>query len=104
MNAIVSSWLNPYSGVAVSAVTSNVVDVTRTLAWTFSWRTTAGSVSTHTLQLSCSNDSTAGFVNSTVFGTGTPAVIEGQNAVRWARFQREPSGASVTIDLNRVEG
>lgn len=104
-------WYDPYGGIAVSAVTSQTVDLRDAIAWTMSWTTTAGTTSAHTLQVSNSSVNAsltsvpnASFVNYVTFGTGTPAVIVGDPGVRYARFLRVASGASVVIDLNKQVG
>jgi hypothetical protein len=107
-----AAWVytDPFQGLAPSIVTSNVVDVRDAVQWTTSWYTTSGSVSTHTLQLSNhsaerpDDPTNASFVNFVAFGTGTPAVIEPPAGVRWARFLRTVSDASVQLDVNKQVG
>lgn len=105
-------WYDPYSGITASQVTSNVVDLRDAVAWTASWYTTSGTTSVVTMQISNSparpmlgeTPAAASWVNYATFGTGSPAVIVGDIGVRMVRFLRLPSGASVTLDLNKVFG
>lgn len=102
-------WVDPYSGITASQVTSNVVDLRDAIAWTASWYTTSGTTSVVTIQTSNSSarpllgetPAAASWVNYTTFGTGSPAVIVGDAGIRYARFLRLPSGASIVLDLNK---
>lgn len=109
MSRLVKTHINPFEGLAESVVTSNSFDLRAAVAWTLSWYTTTGTTSAHTLQISnysgehVSSVST-GYINYTTFGTGTPAVVEPPPAVRYGRVLRSASGASVVVDIARMEG
>ena len=52
MSRIYSVHINPYSGKAESAVTSNVFHLMDAFDWSYSWYTTSGTASNVTLELS----------------------------------------------------
>lgn len=111
MNRLFPVFYAPYSGLTASQVTSNTIDLRDAAEWTFSWRTTAGSVSTHTLQYSNHSGRAgdgdppeASWVDDVNFGTGTPALLSGTAGARYARYLRNPSDGSVTIEVNKLVG
>ena len=101
---------NPYQGLAASVVTSNPIDFRDALACTFSWYTTAGTTSAHTLQASNSSASidaipAASWVNYVAYGTGTPAVVGVDDRFRYGRIIRTVSGSSVVQEFSKlIEG
>lgn len=111
-----TAWIpmdNPFQGLAASVVTSHPIDFRDAVAWSFSWYTTAGTTSAHTLQLSntsvdirsdLSTIVEASWVNYTTFGTGTPAMFFGDAGARWGRILRNPSGSSQVQEFAKLIG
>lgn len=102
---------DPYRGLAASVVTSNVIDLRDAIYWSWSWRTTSGTTSQHTLQLSntsidvasdMSGAPEAGWMSYATFGTAAPAIAFGSAGAAWGRIVRTPSGASVVVELNKM--
>ncbi len=108
-----ASYQDPFRGLAVSAVTSNLIDTRAAFDVSLSWRTTSGSSSVNTYQIS----NASGFNMSipettwsdwTVFGDGSiPATqpsgvstFEPPLGYRFARILKELSGASFEINVN----
>src|SRR5687767_11898919 len=110
MSHVAWVWTNPYEGLAASVVTSNAIDLRDALAWSYSWYTTAGTVSAHTFQVSNSSAESpadvpnASYVARDAFGTGTPALITGDPGIRWGRIIKVVSGSSVVVDFNKQVG
>ena len=110
MARTVHAYENPFRGVAESAITSNVIDLRDAFDWSFSYYTTSGTVSAHTLQLSnafdIENIAEATWSTWTQFGkTGLGSVATTKFpplGVRFARFLRSASGASISIDVNKL--
>ena len=113
MSRIYSVHINPYSGKAESAVTSNVFHLMDAFDWSYSWYTISGTTSNVTLELSNSgvqDDASipeASWSRWTSFGATSPAPASQATlefpplGIRWGRFRRSASGASVTIDVNK---
>jgi hypothetical protein len=111
MSRVLWVQINPFNGVAESAVTSNVFDLRDAVEWTFSWRTTSGTTSAHTLQLSNSSvriglDTVppASFINDKTFGTGSPDLIEPSMSARYGRMLRDVSNATLAIEVHKLVG
>lgn len=102
--------INPFDGVAESAITSELIDLRDAFDWSFSYYTTSGTVSAHTLQLSNAvgpeSIAEASWSNWTQFGkTGLGSVATTKFpplGVRYARILRAASGASITININKL--
>ena len=108
-----ASYLDPFRGKDVSAVTSAIIDTRAAFDLTLSWRTTSGVSSVNTYQIS----NASGFnmlipettwSDWTVFGDGViPAnqpsgvsTFEPPLGYRFARVLKELSGASFEINVN----
>jgi hypothetical protein len=107
------AWVHtdPYSGLAASQVTSHAFSLREALAATFSWHTTAGTVSGCTLFVSNhSHDGQPGelstadasWVAYAGYGTGTPAVIPIEPGIRYGHFRRTVSGSSIVVNVNMI--
>ena len=105
--------INPFDGLADSAVTSNTVPIWDAFDWTLSFRTTAGSGSTLTWQLSNATGDAfsdpvvpeVSWSDWTVVGQSGVALsgttwLEGPLGARYVRFLR--SDASQVVELNKV--
>ena len=98
---------DPYGGLPESAVTSNVVDARDAYTLTYSVWTSAGTTSLLTLQVS--NDGAriddpiaeASWSVWTAFTPTGPTMVTGPVGVRWHRWLRTPSAASVRITANK---
>ena len=55
MSRTYSVYINPYKGLASSIVTSNVINMQDAFDWSYSWRTTSGTTSRVTVELSNAN-------------------------------------------------
>ena len=109
-----ASFQNPFRGLAESATTSNVIDTRLTFDVTLSWRTTSGTTSTTTYQLSNGDGlrntqaiPETSWSDWTVFGntgvSGQPSLVTTLDpplGYRWARILRENSGASFEVFMN----
>jgi len=118
MSRTYSVPLRPYKGVAESGVTSRVFHLLDAFDWSYSWYTTSGATSRVTLELSNSPvgpHDTASIPEAswslwTVFGHTPPPTPSGASiefpplGVRYGRFRRWVSGASVTVDANKQVG
>ena len=93
----------PYSGIAESAVTSNVFLTVDAVMVNFSWITSSATASTLTLQGTESDGLNAALPESewqnmravTALGYYSMTTIP-----RWLRFQRNPSASSSTLYLS----
>jgi hypothetical protein len=110
MARTVPAFTNPFSNLAESAKTSGVIELRDAFDWSFSYYTISGTVSRHTLQLSNAYDiesiPEASWSVWTHFGTtglGSVATIKFPPlGVRFARILRKASGASITININKL--
>jgi len=110
MARTVPAFTNPFTGIAESAKTSGVVELRDAFDWSFSYYTTSGTVSLHTLQLSNAYDiesipeaSWSVWTHFGKTGLGSSATIKFPPlGVRFARFLRSASGASITININKL--
>lgn len=110
MARTVPAFTNPFAGVAESAKTSGVIDLRDAFDWSYSYYTSGGTTSAHTLQLSNAYDiesiPEASWSNWTQFGKtglGSVATIKFPPlGVRFARILRTASLASLTIDINKL--
>jgi hypothetical protein len=90
---------NPYKGLAESVVTSGVIDLRDAFDYTLSYRTTAGSTSTFTFQVS--NWSEASSIPETAWSNWTVDVVSSTTYLQppmgfaYARLLRTVSGASL---------
>ena len=98
--------INPFAGVASAGTTSAVVDLRDAIAWSYSYYTTSGTTSAHTIQVSNSNAASgsvpaASFVDYRTFGVSDSkgAIVFGDVGMRYARFLRDVSNGSFTIDI-----
>lgn len=99
MSRIVQHFEDPFAGTS-SATTSNVVDLRYAFEWTLSFRTTAASLSTTTLQLSNAEGGVPRSIAETAWSTwtviGTAGLPSGHTTLepplgyRFARFIRTP--------------
>ncbi len=113
------NWIDPFSGVAVSALTSNVISTRYAYDLTVSYFTVSGVPSTHTWEVSNSsiNDvfhggtiPEASWSEWTSFGsyavphaTSKATTLDPPLGFRWARILREGSGATLDITVGRFE-
>ncbi len=109
-----AAFQNPFLRLAESAVTSNLVDTRYAFDVTLSWRTTSGTTSITTYQISngdglknTSSIPETSWSDWTVLGTigitGQPSLVTTLDpplGYRWARILRENSGASLEIFMN----
>ena len=110
MARTVPAYTDPFSGVAESGKTSNVLDLRDAFDWSFSYYTTGGTVSLHTLQLSNAADpeniaeaSWSAWTHFGKTGLGSLATIKFPPlGVRFARVLRVASGASLVINVNKL--
>lgn len=110
MARTVPAFSDPFANKAESAITSDILDLRDAFDWSFSYYTTSGTVSAHTLQLSNAYDiesiAEASWSNWTQFGkTGLGSFATTKFpplGVRFARFLRSASGASITINVNKL--
>lgn len=112
MARTVAVYADPYTGLAESVITSNIVDLRDAFDLSVSWFTTDGTVSVVTLQIS--NDdriesiAEASWSNFTRFAQTAPlppsqaSTLFPALGVRYLRFLRKvSSAASVQINLNK---
>lgn len=90
---------DPYSGLAVSVVTSNVIDLRDAFDWTLSTWTSAGTASPLTVQVTSDGTleadiTAASWSNFTTFTASAATVTSPLLGARWARVLRTPSLAS----------
>lgn len=106
-----AKWIsmdNPYQGLAASIVTSNPIDFRDALACTFSWYTTAGTVSAHTLQASNSSAEidaipAASWVNYVAYGGVAPAaIVDVPDRFRYGRILRVVSGSTMVEEFSKL--
>lgn len=108
-----SQYINPFEGVGESALTSNVFDVRDAFDLTLSWRTTSGTASVHSYQVSnvasqaSAQSATweAHWSTVTAFGSAggsTTTTYEPPLGHRFARIIRPASGASLVIEVNKM--
>jgi hypothetical protein len=118
------TYIDPFSGLNASVLTSNIVSTRYAFDMTLSVYTTAGSSSTYTYQVSnASGNPHDGVLSSgnTPSTLGIPEaswsnwtdlltnLVSGATTwdpplgYRWARIMRTGSDASVTVDINRWE-
>jgi hypothetical protein len=113
------NWIDPFSGVAVSALTSNVVSTRLAFDLTVSYFTVSGTTSTLTWEISNStiNDvfhggtiPEASWSQWTSFGSYAQPHVSSKATTfdpplgyRWARILREGSGATFNITVGRFE-
>jgi hypothetical protein len=110
MARTVPAFTNPFSNLAESVKTSGVIELRDAFDWSYSYYTISGTVSLHTLQLSNAFDvesiPEASWSVWTQFGKtglGSHATIKFPPlGVRFARIIRSTSGASVTININKL--
>ena len=110
MARTVPAHTNPFKGIAESALTSGVIDLRDAFDWSFSYYTTSGTVSQHTLQLSNADDveniPEASWSNWTKFGTtallSVATIKFPPLGVRFARILRKGSTASLVININKL--
>jgi hypothetical protein len=112
------SYIDPFSGVAVSTTTSNVISTRYAYDLTVSYFTTSGVTSTLTWEIS--NSSMNPFIGETIpegswsqwtsFGsyavphaTSKATTFDPPLGYRWARIVREASGATFAITVGRFE-
>ena len=103
---------NPYKGLAESIITSKVLDMSDAFDWSYSWRTTSGVTSAVTMDISNakSRDSIQEkqWSRWTAFGHTAPPTPSGSSTefpplgVRFVRFRRQISAASIAIDVNKL--
>jgi hypothetical protein len=98
--------LDPYSGLAVSVVTSNVIDLRDAFDWTFSTWTSAGTTSPLTVQISSDGTleadiAAASWSNFTTFSASAATVTSPLLGARWGRLLRTPSLASHQFRVNK---
>jgi hypothetical protein len=111
-------FIDPFSGVPESVVTSNVISTRFAFDLTVSHYTTSGVTSTMTYETSnaSANPFTGGTINEaawsqwTSFGsyamphpTSKATTFDPPLGYRWARIVRENSGASHQINVHRLE-
>jgi len=97
--------IDPFAGLAVSVVTSNVVDLRDAWAASFSNYTSAGTGSNHTIQLSNAsvdvglhgNPTEASWVDYKALSVKSHTPIG--HTARYARVLRTPSQASWVFDI-----
>lgn len=90
---------DPFSGLAVSVVTSQIIDLRDAFDWTLSTWTSAGTASPLTLQVTSDGTTSADITaaswsNWTVFTPSGATVVAPILGVRWARILRNPSTGS----------
>jgi hypothetical protein len=100
-----SIWVNPFAGVAESALTSNVLDCRDAFDISMSFNTTSGTSSVLTYYVSNSSVEKPGDVPQTSFSAwttivppSTVSVFEPPLSFRWAVVKRPASGCSWQID------
>ncbi len=104
---------DPFRGLAVSALTSNVMDTRGAFDITLSWRTTSGNTSINTYQISNASgfnmlipettwSDWTNFGDQVIPATQPSGVttFEPPLGYRFARIQAEQSGASFEINVN----
>jgi len=112
MARTVDVFVDPYTGLAESIITSNVVDLRDAFDLSVSWYTTAGAASVVTLQISnadlIESIAEASWSNFTRFAQNAPlppsqaSTLFPALGVRYMRFLRKvASAASVQINLNK---
>lgn len=110
MARTVPAFSDPFTGVAESAKTSQVLDLRDAFDWSFSYYTTDGTVSLHTLQLSNAvgpedipEASWSAWTHFGKTGLGSLATIKFPPlGVRYMRMLRIASGASLSINVNKL--
>lgn len=110
MARTVPAFTDPFTGLAESYKTSGVIELRDAFDWSYSYYTTSGTVSLHTLQLSNAEDGEsipeASWSVWTRFGKtglGSVATIKFPPlGVRFARILRTASGASLVINVNKL--
>ena len=110
MARTVHSYTDPFRDVAESGKTSAVIDLSDAFDWSLSYYTTDGTVSLHTLQLSNAPDienipeaSWSAWTHFGKTGLGSLATIKFPPlGLRYARILRIASGASLTININKL--
>ena len=110
MARTVQSYTDPFRDVAESAKTSGVIDLSDAFDWSYSYYTTGGTTSLHTLQLSNAPDienipeaSWSAWTHFGKTGLGSLATVKFPPlGVRYARILRTASTASLTIHVNKL--
>lgn len=110
----ISVHVDPYDGQSESNVTSDVIDLRDADDYTLSVRTTSGTTSAYTYQVSNATGriQTAGNIPESSWSNAISADIPTSTdllddlplAVRWGRVLRETSGSSLVFDLNKQVG
>lgn len=108
---ILPQYIDPYVGLAASVVTSDTVDTRDAFNLTLSWRTSSGTSSILSYQVSNSSLGPASVPEAswshyTIFGlTGlgaTSATFAPPTGYRWARVVRTVSNASYVVEINKL--
>lgn len=104
----IAVFYDPYSGLAESAVTSNVVDLRDAFDARLSVRTISGTVAGITLQVSNHTGGLHGsevaeesWSNFTSISPSAATIVALPLGVRWFRSLRTASGASLALELNK---
>jgi len=99
---------DPYSGLPVSTVTSNLIDVRDAFDWTLSAWTT-GNTTASALTIQTTSDGTtmddpaaASWSNWTTFTPSAATQVAPILGIRWARILRTPSVASMAFRVNKT--
>lgn len=110
MSRVYTHAQDPFVGLAESIVTSATIDTRYAFDVTVSWRTTSGTTSINTYQLS--NDPARNFESiteatwshwttyGTIGGFSGSTTFDPPLGFRWARILRENSGATFDVDIN----
>lgn len=98
---------DPYSGLAVSVVTSTPIDLRDAFDWTLSAWTT-GNTTASVLTIQTTSDGTmvediaaASWSNWTIFTPSAATQVAPILGIRWARLLRTPSTASMAFRVNK---
>ena len=114
MGRTYSVYIDPYKGLASSVVTSNVINLSDAFDWSYSWRTTSGTTSRVTVELSNANSKDSILEKQwsrwTAFGHAVPPTPSGSSTefpplgVRYVRFIRWASytTGTIAIDVNKL--
>lgn len=108
MHKVFPPPLDPYAGLAASAITSNVIPGAHAVSLTLSCWTSAGTASPVTVQVTNSGQTqgeiaAASWSNWTAFTPSGAAFVHLPVGARWYRLLRDPSLASTHFAVQRVE-